>query len=306
MNKLELLVQTMSSPEVSVIIPTYNRPNLLPRAIGSVLNQTYTNFECIVVDDASPVDSSSVVAEFDDDRLVYFEHEINQGASAARNTGIAHAKGEYIAFLDDDDEWLSTKLEKQIDLFNNLSDDIGLIYTWMNYRKQGGDLVKEYKPTYQGYVFPHVLDGQRIGGCPTLLVRKEVVDEVDGFDESLPRGNDGDFIRRVCINYKVAHIPEALVNVYVDHGHDRITDEDEEGIRNAIKGQEIKLKKFGPELEKYPKRAGRIHAQIAFRYSQLGEWQSCKSHYRKAISTAPMSFEVYKSIGRSLGIWLVR
>ena len=90
---------------VSVVIPTHNRGDLLPRAIRSVLQQTYLNLQCIVVDDASTENTAQVVYQFEDDRLVYLFHESNRGASAARNTGIAHAKGKLIAFLDDDDEW---------------------------------------------------------------------------------------------------------------------------------------------------------------------------------------------------------
>jgi glycosyltransferase involved in cell wall biosynthesis len=289
----------MSSPEVSVIIPTCNRPDLLSRAIESVLYQTYSNFECIVVDDASPADSSSVVAGFDDERLEYFEHETNQGASVARNTGIEKAHGEYIAFLDDDDEWLPTKLEKQVELFSELDDEYAIVYCWMDYcRNSDGKVVKEYQPKHQGYIFPQMLDSQVIGSSSTLLVRREIAEQTQ-FDESLPRGNDGDFIRSISKNYKVDYVPAVLVNYYIKHGERRITNEDEKGIHDAIKGQKLKFKRFNSELEKHPDRAGRIYAKIAFRYAQLGEWQNCKENYQKAIFKAPTSFEVYKSIARS-------
>jgi glycosyltransferase involved in cell wall biosynthesis len=289
----------MSSPEVSVVIPTYNRPDLLSRAIESVLDQTYTDFECLVVDDASPADSSSVVTGFDDDRLKYFEHETNQGASAARNTGIEQADGEYIAFLDDDDEWLPTKLEKQVGLFHDQSDDVGLIYSWMNYKKQSGELIYKYEPTHNGYIFPHVLDGQRIGSCSTLVVRTKVARQVDGFDEDLPRGNDGDFIRRVSREYKIEFVPEILVNYYVEHGSDRITSEDEQGIRNAIHGKQTKLRKFGEELNHYPKRKAMIYSNLARRYGQVGEYNNSIRYHARAVTASPNTLEVYKNIART-------
>jgi glycosyltransferase involved in cell wall biosynthesis len=284
----------MSSPKVSVVIPTYNRPDLLSRAIESVLNQTYTNYECIIVDDASCVDTSSVIKEFNDGSIRYFEHEKNQGASAARNTGIEHAKGEYIAFLDDDDEWLPEKIAKQVDLFDRLDSDYGLVYCWMVYRQHSdSEVIKEYCPEYRGYIFPHTLDGQPIGSASTLLVRKDVAEKTK-FDVSLPRGNDGDFIRRICREYKVEYIPEILVNYYVSHGNIRITREDEQGIRNAIKGHKVKLEKFENELKNHPDHAALIYARIAYHYGELGEWIPSVNYYRQAILTSPMSSPIYK------------
>ena len=97
----------MKNPTVSVIIPTYNRAHLVGRAIKSVLNQTYRDFEIIVVDDGSTDNTKDIIKEFQkkDKRIKYIPYEKNKGGSAARNTGIKAAKGEYIAFLDSDDEW---------------------------------------------------------------------------------------------------------------------------------------------------------------------------------------------------------
>ena len=101
--------------QISVIIPTYNRVNLLNRAINSVLRQTFSDFEVIVVDDSSEDDTKAVVETLKDPRIRYICHDENRGAAAARNTGIRVSRGEHIAFLDSDDEWLSKKLELQID-----------------------------------------------------------------------------------------------------------------------------------------------------------------------------------------------
>ncbi len=99
---------------ISVIIPTYNRANLIPRAIASVQEQSYQNWEIIVVDDASSDDTERVIQHINSDRLKYIRHQTNLGGSAARNTGIKHARGEYIAFLDSDDVWLPDKLKYQL------------------------------------------------------------------------------------------------------------------------------------------------------------------------------------------------
>ncbi|RLF83553.1 glycosyl transferase, partial [Thermococci archaeon] len=107
----------MSRPTVSVIIPTYNRANLLKRAIASVLNQTFTDFELIVVDDASPDNTPEVVRSINDGRIRYVRLKKNSGGPVARNTGIRKARGRFIALLDDDDEWLPNRLELQIKKF---------------------------------------------------------------------------------------------------------------------------------------------------------------------------------------------
>jgi glycosyltransferase involved in cell wall biosynthesis len=283
-----------------VIVPTHNRSDLLPRAVRSVLGQTYENLECIVVDDASSDDTEQVMRQVADERFRYLRRRINQGASAARNTGIAQAKGDLVAFLDDDDEWLPTKLAKQVLLIQSLPADVGMVYCWMDYCDSRGRLVRKHRPTHRGYVFPSVLDEQRIGGCQTLLVRRSVIDRVGGFDEELPRGNDGDFIRRVSLKYRVDLVPEVLVRVHIGHGHVRISQPSRQGIRNAIKGQMVKLVKFKDELRRYPRQKANIYATIAYHHSQLGEWSSSLVFYRKSISTFPFSAPIYAKLLRSL------
>lgn len=116
-------------PTVSVILPTYNRAHLLERAIQSVLDQTYPDFEIIVVDDASIDNTVNIIKGIINERIRYIRHEKNKGAAAARNTGIKLAKGKYIAFQDSDDEWLRDKLEKQIKIFETVSPEVGVVYT---------------------------------------------------------------------------------------------------------------------------------------------------------------------------------
>jgi glycosyltransferase involved in cell wall biosynthesis len=279
------------SPIVSVIITTYNRPDLLPRAINSVLNQTFDNLECIVVDDCSPdSETKTLVQSADDERLRYIRHDKNRGVSAARNTGIERSRGEYIAFLDDDDEWLPTKIQKQISVFDDLSDSYAIVYCWMDYYSDNQDeIIEKYRPKLEGNIFPKTLDGQPIGSTSTLVVRKDIAEEFDGFDESLPRGVDGDFIRRVSQEYKFDYVPEALVRYYIEHGHKRITRDDAEGIRNRINGLQTKLTKFDAALDSYPARAANIYGDLAFQYGRLGEWSHSVRYYWKAILTAPFS-----------------
>ncbi len=104
---------TENSPTVSVVIPTYNRAHLVGRAIQSVLNQTYHDFEIIIVDDGSIDNTEDVVKSLNDPSIRYTRHDQNRGGSAARNTGIKMARGEYVAFQDSDDEYLPEKVESR-------------------------------------------------------------------------------------------------------------------------------------------------------------------------------------------------
>ncbi len=120
------------SPKTSVVIPTYNRAKLLPHSIESVLSQTFQDFELIIVDDGSIDKTEKVVKKFQkkDKRIFYYFQE-NKGPATTRNVGIKKAKGEYIAFLDSDDMWLSKKLEKQIRIFENSNNnELGCVFSY--------------------------------------------------------------------------------------------------------------------------------------------------------------------------------
>jgi glycosyltransferase involved in cell wall biosynthesis len=264
-------------PLVSVIIPTYNRRETVSRAIESVLDQTYDNLECIVVDDCSTDGTPDLLSSLSvqNSKLRIVSHLHNRHASAARNTGLLAATGDYLAFLDDDDTWLPNKLELQVDLMGATSARVGLVYCWFDVYR-GGAVVGTRRPTLRGNVFKHLLLSQPLGNASTLLVRRDVVDEIGGFDENLPRGNDGDFIRRVAERYEVEVVPEVLVHYFAENegkGNPRITGNDRQSILNAIRGHEAKLSKFPDFLVKNPKVHAALFCTIARHYAQLGKVQ---------------------------------
>ena len=123
--------------EVSVIIPTHNRAHMVRRAIESVLAQTWQDFEIVVISDGSKDSTDEVVASFVDNRIRLLKHERERGASAARNTGLQASSGGYIAFLDDDDEWLPDKLRVQLDAIRQSDSMTGLVYCWIEYVLEG-------------------------------------------------------------------------------------------------------------------------------------------------------------------------
>jgi len=285
---------------ISVVIPTYNRKHLLQKAIASVLNQTYSNFELIVVDDCSTDSTEHFMKSLSDKRIRYIKHEKTKHASASRNTGIRLSKGEFIAFLDDDDRWLPTKLEKQLKLLQNSSLSTGLIYCWMDYIDQNEQIIATVRPTVKGNVFQHVLDKQGIGGCPTLMVRKSVIEDCGFFDETLLRGNDGDFIRRICLKYKVNFIPEVLVKVSTEHGGQRISNNDTKGLELSLISYETRLEKFNQILPKYPTQTSNIYASIAYHNALLGNKILVFKYISKSILTNPFGLYKYRIFAKTL------
>lgn len=214
-------------PTVSVVTPTYNHAETLPRAIDSVLAQTFENFEYIVVDDASIDDTESVVDSYDDDRIQYVRHEENKGGSAARNTGIKRAKGKYIAFLDADDEWLPEKLAVQVDCLEERTDDWVAVYCDIKNERTGADrnlrrvISQILRALGQAPPEPNARSGgeelvrevltKRLGTSgSTPMVRAETVKQIDGFDASFSRHQDIEFLIRVLKQGKLAFIDEPL------------------------------------------------------------------------------------------------
>ena len=290
------------APLVSVIVTTFNRRELARRAVKSVLSQTYENFECIVVDDRSTdgtLDNLMDLAQ-NDERVRLISHIENRHLSKSRNTGIFVSSGEFVAFLDDDDEWLSSKIEKQIELIKNSSSELGLVYCWMNYYDGNSKKIKERHPNHRGFIFSKVLESQPLGNGSTFLVKKNVFEDVGYFDEDLKRGIDGDFIRRLCYKYKVDFVPAVLVKYYTDHGNVRITREDRSGILNAIESESLKLDKFKNELMSFPKQKANIIASIGLLNLKLNNWSEGKNYFIKAIRIYPFSSKIYYFILKSL------
>jgi glycosyltransferase involved in cell wall biosynthesis len=280
------------APTVSVVIPTYNRAEILPRAVDSVLDQTFADLELFVVDDASTDDTLAVVESYDDDRLTYIRHEENSGnGGIARNTALDRVSGQYVAFLDDDDRWRETKLEKQVALLDDSPERVGLAYCWMNYY-DGDRVVERRHPTHRGDIFREMLDKNAITAASTLLVRRSVIDDVGGFDPDIPRGIDSDFVRRVAADYEVDYVPEVLVEYNVGHGYDRDSAWDESGIRDAIESTRIKFEKFPDAFERYPEMYASNLAYIACQYGMLGEWRRCLDHFGRALRAQPTTWRV--------------
>jgi glycosyltransferase involved in cell wall biosynthesis len=201
---------------VSVVIPTYNREKTILRAVNSVLNQTYNNIEVIIVDDCSDDNTEFVVKEdFNNDlRVLFYKLEKNSGACVARNKGVQLSKGKYVAFLDSDDEYLPTKISKQVECL----EDGGELLCATDYILFAEDGSKEYVNTQIGsssVVYKNLLYCNFIT-TGTLMGRRDCFVNVP-FDESLPRYQDWDLVLRLSKKYSFVFLQESTLLQYSQH-----------------------------------------------------------------------------------------
>lgn len=199
-------------PLVSVIIPTYNRANIVTDAIESVLNQTYKNIEIIVVDDGS-IDNTKEILRHYENRIKYI-YKLNAGASSARNAGVREAKGEYIAFLDSDDLWHPERLAEIRNYLENNQEYSAVITDVENIEgttgKTIGYILYEKNWPYSENVLPYVIK-YLIGGFSNLTIKREAVLELGEFDEKLKTAEDIDYFLRIATRYKIGLLAKPLL-----------------------------------------------------------------------------------------------
>lgn len=204
-------MENLNNLLVSVVIPTYNQANGLARAIQSVLDQIYASFELIIVDDCSTDDTEAVIKSFQDERIIYVRHSENKGAAAARNTGISKAKGELLAFLDSDDEFVQDKLKIQIEILQSLSKDTGLViadlYNLDKYSLGKNKELYDSKEMPSGHIQPSSAFPASIFSPPsTWLLRKSCVKEVGLFDEMIFGIEDADYFARIFEKSRIYYL----------------------------------------------------------------------------------------------------
>ncbi|ERJ05404.1 glycoprotein 3-alpha-L-fucosyltransferase [Halorhabdus tiamatea SARL4B] len=202
-------------PTVSIVIPTYNRASVLPRAVRSVLDQTFDDCEVIIVDDGSTDETPEIVDSFSEDRIRYLRFSENQGANAARNAGVEVAKGDYIAFLDADDEWRPAKLERQVEVFEQAPKSVGLVYTGIVHNDSNGNITGRSIPEHSGDVLARLMRGNFIGTFSSVMVRSQVMNDIS-LNEELPSWQDWYFYLDVAEEWSVESVSKPLVVKYFD------------------------------------------------------------------------------------------
>jgi len=208
----------MINKMVTAIISTHMRPiNILKRAIQSVLNQTYSNFELIIVNDAPDYAGNIEIAEYvnslQDKRIDYIINDEKPGACASRNIGIRKANGEFVALLDDDDEWCSTKLEEMLPLFSD--ENIGLVFCDYDNIKDDKPISRKKPILYTNDAFTHLLSNNFIGGCSVPIIRTCCFEKSGLFDEELPSCQDIDMWLRIAKDYQIVYLDKVLVHYYI-------------------------------------------------------------------------------------------
>lgn len=202
-------------PLVSVVIPSYNYGKYIGQSISSVLCQTFTDFELIIIDDGSKDNTREVVSQFKDKRLRY-HYQYNSGLSAARNSGVNLSAGKYIAFLDADDLWLPKKLELQVPLIEQ-SEMIGLVYG--GYQVFGEDIAStlDRNPIIHNSNWLHylVLGNYVSGSATTSLIRRDCFLKVGLFDEKLKSAEDWDMWLRIAMYYEFRAITTSIAKIRI-------------------------------------------------------------------------------------------
>lgn len=197
-------------PTISVIIPTYNAEKTIEKTVKSVLNQTFTDFEIIVINDGSQDKTLDILQGITDPRLKVFSYP-NAGPQKSRNRGIKKASGNYFSFLDADDLWTPDKLEAQLKALENNS-DAGVVYSWTDHVDKVGNLVRRgsYR-SVEGDILAQLLLVDFIESGSNPLVRREALETVGEFDETLVGGQDWDMWLRLAAAYPFVVVPQVQV-----------------------------------------------------------------------------------------------
>lgn len=205
-------------PLVSVVMPAYDRAAVLQRAVESVCNQTYKNWELIICDDASR-DNTAEVAEGlrgQDRRIQLLRHSRNLGAAEARNTSMRSAKGKYIAFLDSDDEWLPDKLARQVDVMEGLPDRVGICCTGAKYLINGIRCTKVIpEKAWEENTLEKLIDGTMVYATSSILFRRACLESTGMMTPALRRGQDDDWLVRFCLQFGLKTIQDILVRMHL-------------------------------------------------------------------------------------------
>lgn len=268
----------MSTPAVSVILPTYNRAPVLARAMRSVLAQTFTDLELIVVDDGSSDHSETVVRSFDDPRVAYIKREHGGSVAVARNTGIGKARAPLIAFQDSDDEWLLDKLERQVSALETAGERTGLIcggYIVLPVRGAAHRVRPTERMQNGDWDASNIFNFQFI--APTWLARRETLELAGGFDESLPNMEDWEFSFRLFLHTRIRVLDEPVL---MKHGS-------ADGL-NAIKASRIAslkqiIQHHGKLWNEHPRILANLYNKLGHCQCMHGEMVDGRANLRHAL-----------------------
>ena len=283
----------MPSPTFTVILTTYNRAMLLGRAITSILAQTLSDFELLVIDDASTDQTPAVMATFADPRLHYIRQTTNGGVSVARNVGIERATGAYIAFIDDDDTIEPTFLAEVHASLAQSPQSVGFLWTWKYVATQTA--TGENRKTLYTYEINHThplpgsdfLGKLRAGGNG-LVVRSTAISEIGSFDPQFRTHEDADLLLRLAGRYDYIVIPQPLYTMY-EHRSARLTDRSLERTRTY----ELIIERYYDTFKRYPKLLSSRYHLMGRDYYRFGNRRAGRNYLCKAIQNQPFNLQYW-------------
>ncbi|CAM1370227.1 putative Glycosyltransferase [Tenacibaculum litoreum] len=248
----------MKNELISVIVPTHNRDNLLGRALGSIKNQTYKNFEVLVVDDIGNESTKELVDSFADGRFQYIHNEEHQGATYSRNLGIKKSRGNYIVFLDDDDEWYEKKLELQLEKFYS-DKEIGLVYGKLKIEISSLNIDYITAPSIKGNIYKDLIIENYVGGTIIPMINLNLVSKEECyFDTKFPAREEYDLWIRLSRKHKVDFVDDVLAVAYNDFDEKRISSD----IKNYEEGISLLNNKYQKEVEKLLTESEQLNRKI--------------------------------------------
>ncbi len=199
---------------MTAIITTFNRSLYCKEAIQSVLSQTYQDFELLVLDNSSKDDTEKIVRGFNDARIRYIRHE-PLNIAKARNLGWQGARGEYIAYLDDDDLWLPNKLEAELSIFEKKGSEVALVYGGFFKIDTDGNKIKEHHPVLQGKILEEILipKDDFTGSASNAMIRKSALEALRGYDNHIVTGEDWELYLRLANRYTIEYTDETVLEI---------------------------------------------------------------------------------------------
>lgn len=282
-------------PEVTILIPTYNRADLILESLDSVFAQSYRDFEIVVVDDGSTDNTAEVLSPLAEQGLLRYFHQENKGEAAARNKGLLEARGEYVAFLDSDDLFEPEKLAIQIAYLQS-HPNVGLVHSgYIKFDNTGNNLGYRDPSWFSGNIYPQMLlYWTTLMAVDTVVIRKSALETVGSFDETLRVGPDLDMWRRIARKHPFGFINKSLARIRVHEGNisgNKISAMDgfSKYLEKAFKDDPSLSPRFRQQV------FSKMHSTVA--YNLLGDENKQSMHAARISAKRAMKYDVLNPHG---------
>ena len=270
--------------KVSIGLPTFNRAKLLGRAIDSIISQSFSDFELIVVDDGSADNTKEVVRAYKDTRIRYVLHDKNKGLMASRNTALSESQGEYIAFQDSDDWWHRDFLEESLAILEKTPDRVGGVHSRIEKQYRNGTQYSfpNFRETRtEGNLLELMLGGGYLITLQAFVMKKMCFEQVGVFDEDFRVFGDAEFIIRFAKHYEFVF--NANTRAYLEVQEDSIS----RNKKGRLKAREMLYRKHAPLFEKFPAAHAKYLSDLGWAFAKNGEKEKACLYVKSAAAIRP-------------------